>query len=142
MPAHKNNRSLRSWEKSKYLTLEVAMFRVDVVVFLNMNETKVKKVLHRITKEKYKKDIDEEIGDWDKDCDAYTDGRMCEIGGGFIVLLNSKPTLAETISVIVHEMTHVSQYLLRERRVPIEESTEEVQAYLIEHLVCRTLQNL
>lgn len=124
------------------------MFGTDVGVAVNMSEAEISKRLSKpgaCKNEKILSEAKEQIGDWDEEVAAGTVwGRMCTLGGGFLILLNLKPECGWIFNagIIAHEMTHVTQYLLRDRRVPLKESTEEIHAYLQEMLLVKTLEKM
>lgn len=118
------------------------MFKVDVGVAVNLKERDVMKRLRALCSDEAQlAEVKSEIDGWDG-C-SRTEGRMCLMGGGFVVLLRTidKP-FHKIASLVTHEMVHVTQYLLRKRRIPLSEDTEEVHAYLTEHLVEDALARL
>jgi hypothetical protein len=117
------------------------MFKVDVGVAVNLKERDTMKRLRALCDdESMLAEVKSEIDEWDN---ATTLGRMCLMGGGFVVLLRTIDSPFHQIaSLVTHEMVHVTQYLLRKRRIPLSEDTEEVHAYLTEHLVGETLARL
>ena len=126
-------------DKSDFL-VRVDMFKVDIVFICNCNEKKTKKALKRACGDNYSNFKKEQLEGWDDDDHL---GRMIPFRGGFIVLLKGTGGGFRTfISVMVHEITHVVQYLLRDRRVPLTEDTEEVHAYLTEYITREALLKL
>ncbi len=77
----------------------------------------------------------EGIKGWDEDDGVATEARMYPLPKGFIVFINPRASWISTFGSLVHEMTHVSHYLLRDRRIPLNEDTEEAYTYLVEYLV-------
>lgn len=131
----------RFWDK-QFHVLSVDMFKVTVGVAVNMDEKEIERAVRRVAKPKYV-DIDQwveaELKGWDES--RSTGGRMTQFGGGFVVFLRfEKNCERDAIGIVVHEMVHVAQYLLRDRRIPLQEDTEEVHAYLTEHLVVEALK--
>lgn len=132
----------RSWSDKQLHVLNVGMFDVDVGVAVNLSEAEIRARLKPLKPEAVP-DLEKEIRDWDRDRVAHVRGRMCKILNGFLVLLEvGNDDFRAAVGVIVHEMTHVAQYLLRARRIPLTEDTEEVHAYLAEWLVRETLRRL
>jgi hypothetical protein len=120
----------------------VDMFKVDVGVAVNLKERDVMKRLRALcSNEAQLAEVKSEMDGWDNN--ANMEGQLCHMGGGFVVLLRTidKP-FHKVASLVAHEMVHTTQYLLRNRRVPLNEDTEEVHAYLTEHLVEETLARL
>jgi len=50
-----------------------------------------------------------------------------------------KDSHRQNLGTITHEITHIVQYILRERRIPLNVDTEEVYAYLTEDLLKKFL---
>lgn len=125
----------------QFRMVSVDMFRVDVAIAVNMTEREVERKIRKICG-----DVSiipaflDELRGWDAKAPL---GRMCLLGGGFVVLLNSaRKDDRVSIATLVHEMVHVAQYLLRKRRIPLSEDTEEVHAYLTEYLVHEAMRRL
>lgn len=129
------------WDK-RGVTIDVDAFRVDVGVLVNMTEREAE----RWVKKRCKRTADieafcKELNEWDTHTGA--DGQMLKLGGGFVILLRTrKGQFYDFLGTLTHEMVHVTQYLLRDRRTPLNEDTEEVHAYLTEYLVKTSLRKL
>jgi len=125
---------MKRWQKKQVINIDVELFKVDVMIFVAMSEKEIRQRKKMVSK-KYEKEFLECIEDWDKDSDAQTQGRMHSLGGGFVVLIKTNESWVKTFGVLIHEMTHVTQYLLKDRRIPLSEDTDEIHAYLVEYLV-------
>lgn len=124
------------WDK-KYFVISVDMFNVDVIVLINGSKQENTQWLKRLMGEKFSFFKEEMLEGWE---DVSTEGRMIPCNAGFIVLLKvEKNRFRKFVGTLVHEMTHVSHYLLRDRRIPLLEDTEEVYTYLVQHLVTEAL---
>lgn len=129
------------WHK-KYFVLEIETFRLQVGICVNLSEAEIKVRLKGARADAYKQ-ICEELDGWDKDRVHAGVGRMCVADGGYIVLVEfDKNDFRESVAVLVHELTHVAQYILRDRRVPLTEDSEEVYCYLVQHLTEASLRKL
>ena len=137
---HKKRRKF--WHKQTHF-IDVTLFDVDVVVMVNMAEHEILAELVRSgTRRKLMDALKSggELSGWDT---GALHGQMIELGDGFLVLLRlDKNQFRKSVGTIVHEMTHVTQYMLRQRRVPLSEKTEEVHAYLVDYLVRETLDRI
>ncbi len=128
------------YDKNQFV-VSVDMFRVEVVVLVNGTDAENKKWLKKICGSKYEGLDESQLEDWETD--PTNEGRMIQHRGGYIVLLKFFPKkYCQAIGTLTHEMTHVASYLLRRRRIPLSEDTEEVYAYLTEHLVSESLRRL
>ena len=126
-------------DKSNFL-VRVDIFKVDIIFICNYNEKRTKKVLKESWGDKFSNLKKEDFKGWDIDT---TLGLVMQFQGDFIVLLKGTGGGFKTfVSVMVHEITHVVQYLLRDRRIPLTEDTEEVHAYLTEYITREALLKL
>lgn len=120
------------------------MFKVDVGVAVNMNEAEIKRHWRKIKPAAFTA-LCKELAGWDEDKteEGHALGRMCIVLSSFVVLLNlDRRQFRESVGTLTHEMTHVAQYLLRHRRIPLSEDTEEVHSYLTEYLVTEALRRM
>jgi hypothetical protein len=129
------------WHK-QFHVLSADVFKTDVGLAVNMTRAEVERAVRRkCTDEALLKPWLEAIAPWDEETQVR--GSMTLLGGGFVVLMKAdKNNFREAVGTLVHEMTHVTQYLLRHRRIPLNEDTEEVHAYLVEHLVHNALRRM
>lgn len=119
----------------KSFIVGVDMFYVDIVFCINMNEEEILKHLKKICGEDSFNSFNrKELDDWDSDVTAQ--GRMIPHRGGFLVLLKVRNNkFRRFIADLTHEITHVTHYLLRDRRIPLQEDTEEVYTYLTQYIL-------
>jgi hypothetical protein len=128
------------WTDKKVFHVSVDMFSVDILFVCNAKEKRAKKFLKKMCGENYKRFPKESLEGWN---DAVTLGRMIAFSGGFVVLLKNKDgNFRNFVATAVHEITHVSHYLLRDRRIPLNEDTEEVYTYLTEYITREVLLKL
>jgi hypothetical protein len=128
--------------RPRFFKIEADIFKVDVGVAVNLKQHDLMRKVRRLcSDEAMLQELREESEGWDSA--KCGEGRMCKMGGGFIVLLRAEKIGFCTFSaLIVHEMVHVTQYLLRDRRIPLVQDTEEIHAYLTEHLVEKALKRV
>ncbi len=111
------------------------MFRVDVLIAVDCSE----KDLAQWAKKHaplHLKTMTDAVKGWDEAvASGITEGSMVQHGGGFVVFLKPNKNWIRMFGCLVHELTHVTQYLLNDRRIPLTKETTEVHAYLVEHLV-------
>ena len=128
------------WHKQSFY-MNVDMFSTDIVVFVNKSGDEIKNELKRLAPNKYEHFDESSLDHWDEG--LVTNGMMVPFTGGFVVFLKlEKDSFRESVSLITHEMTHVTQYLLRNRGIELSTETEEIHAYLVENLVYQTLINI
>lgn len=129
------------WYTPKYLILEIYPFETDLVVFIDMKEADIKKALKEVMGKKYSEFDEKQLDDWDT---STTDrGRMINVLGGFAVMLKvDKNQFRNFVGLLVHELTHVVQYTLRNRRIGLSLETEEIHTYLLDNLTVRILKDL
>lgn len=137
----------RFWDK-KFIVTDVHGWHTQVSYAINMTEKEVlDKVLYLINtnddrhegrEREFLTDLVRELEGWDETPTAR--GRMIPCGMSYIVLLRlDRNNFRKGLGVIVHEITHAVQYLLKHRRTPLVEHTEEVYAYLTEYLTTELL---
>lgn len=132
------------WHTQMFV-VNVHIYRVDVVVCVNMSG---KDAYRRFRRWKLKagslEKAKECCDDWEKDHREGThDGRMFNLNGGFLVFLKlGKNRFRQGVGILVHEMTHVTHYLLRNRNIPLTEDTEEAHTYLVQYLTTEALREL
>lgn len=132
----------KKWTEKKTIVITIDMFKTDVVFFIGSTEKDIKKYLIKVAPNTYSDFNKEELSNWDNS--EINEGRMIPFGGGFLVLLKplSKKGFRYFVSVLTHEIIHVSHYLLREKRIPLTEETEEVYTYLADYLLLEVLNKL
>lgn len=115
-------------------------YRQDVLVCFNMSPEECVKVLKRIHSKLTQKDIDYILGD--KGTTA-TLGTMYPLEVGYLVRLKwRKESFRANVLTAMHELLHVTHYILRNVRIPLEENTEEAYTYLMEDLFRQLLHKL
>lgn len=130
----------RVWTDKSNFHVSVEMFKVDIVFVCNCNEQETKKALKEACGDNFDRFKNKYLKGWNNDG---TLGRMIPFMGGFVVLLKEDTGGFRTfVSIMIHEITHVVQYLLRDRRIPLTEDTEEVYAYLTEYITREALLKL
>lgn len=130
----------KQWDDKSNFHVGVDIFKVDIIFVCNCNEEETKEALKEACGDNYSKFKKKYIKGWNDDIHL---GRMIPFMGGFIVLLKGDGGGFRTfVSIMAHEITHVVQYLLRDRRIPLNEDTEEVHAYLTEYITREALLKL
>ena len=130
----------RKWSDIHDFNIRVDVFMVDVVFVCNANKQQIKKLLEKALGCNYEKLDMKYLKGWDNSIHR---GLMIPFMGGFIVLLkNVDGNFRSFVGIMIHEITHVVQYLLRDIRVPLNEGTEEVYAYLTEYITNQALLKL
>lgn len=127
------------WKK-RFFIINVDVFGVDILVGINVTRKEVEKYIKKKAPKKYKIMGDSILENWDDDLHQ---GQMIPIGGSYVILLKAhKDYFRKFIGVLTHEVTHATHYLLRERRIPLTEDSEEIYTYLNEYLVKEILYKL
>jgi hypothetical protein len=136
MAKKKNN-----WDDKKSFHVEVPLFKVDILFLCDLSESEIPVHIKRFAGEENFKEFDQRaIKGWDY---ITNEGRKIDFLGGFIVLVKNKNgNFREFVSILVHEITHVTHYLLRDRRIPLTVHTEELYCYLTEYLTEQALIKL
>lgn len=131
----------RKWTDKKSFHMEVPLFKIDIVFMCNLTEIEIPVHLKKICGEKNFKNFKPKIiKGWDS---ITSEGRMLKFMGGNIVLVKNKNgNFREFLSILIHEITHVTHYILRDRRIPLNEDTEEIYCYLTEYITEQALIKL
>lgn len=128
------------WHK-RFFVLTADPFDTDVGIAINATEAEIKKWLKGVSKEKYGMFDEKELEDWDNSKTNL--GRMIPMGGGFVLIIKAdKKYFRKFVGTLTHEIIHAVHYMLRNRRVPLSEDTEEVYAYSIESLLRHALYEI
>lgn len=132
----------KDWWRKQCFVVTVDMFCTDVGFCIGTTAKEAKAWVKKVSGTKYKNLDYEQFDSWESE--EKNEGRMVPFCGGFIVLLKAdkRTQFRKFVGLLTHEVTHVVQYLLRDRRVPLSEDTEEVHAYLTEFLVSEALGKL
>lgn len=132
----------KKWTDSKFFIVHVDVYDTDLVFFVDKKEEEIKKNLKKISAENYVNFKESQLEDWDNSITTY--GRMLDFAGGFVVVLKIPKGMGfrEFVSIMVHEIVHVTHYLLRNRRIPLTEETEEAHTYLTEFITRQALNKL
>ncbi len=128
----------KAYWKKHFFIITAHPFRCEIAVAINMTGPEVYRQVKKVTTDAAtRKDALGVLVQWEKDTTTgNAQGAFAHMGKGYIALLSlKKGKWVTALGTIVHEMTHVTQWVLRERRVPLTEDTEEVHAYLVEDLV-------
>lgn len=59
---------------------------------------------------------------------------------GTIIHITKPPTTPETIAVLIHEISHATNRILRDAGISLTAETEEAYTYLLEHLTREALK--
>lgn len=131
------------WDK-KIFSIPVDVYSVDVLVIVNMTGGEAYKAFSKKLLDSAKEVFRSHCDEWDADLKIGTiQGKECPLAGGFVVFLRmDKNYFRRGVGVLVHEMTHVTHYLLRNRRIPLTEDTEEAHTYLVQYLTTEALRHL
>ena len=128
------------WHKQAFLIC-ADVFDTEAIFIINYSKKEAEKFLKKATGKNYKE------FDWGQAEGYYEEGGhclgcMCRLKGGFVVFVKAeKNRFRKFVSTLTHEVTHVVQYLLRDRRIPLIEDTEEVHSYLTEFFIRKALEN-
>ena len=122
-------------DKKRHFKITSEMFHQDVLVCFNMTPKEAWKVYKKknyLATEDDKKFL---LGDIEHK-EISTLGTMYPMSLGYIVILKwYKNSFRKNLCCAIHELTHVSHYILRNVRIPLKEETEEAYTYLIEDLM-------
>lgn len=138
----KKSKKQKDWDDKRHFVVHVDVYNVDIIFFIDKNENEIKKTLKKLSGIRYKNFNENHLDNWDKDIKNL--GRMCSFMGGFVVMMKPKECKGFRMftSTLVHELSHVTHYLLRDRGMELSNETEEAYTYLIEFLTREVLMKL
>jgi len=134
---------MKRYYDKKFFVISLWYWRVEVAFAVNMDKNEVLRKFKRISdRPDVIECLEQELNGWDT-TSKVTRGRMISLPSGYLVLLNfKKDNFRNDMGTLVHEVSHVIHYMLRERRVPLIEETEEAYTYGIEHLTVEAMKAL
>lgn len=117
-------------------------YRQDILFCFNMTGKEAVKALAKISKTIAEENKDYILGDQDHKRDS-VDGTMYPLTRGYLVMLKwPKKNFRYNVCNAVHEIMHVTHYILRNVRIPLEENTEEAYTYLQQDILKKFLFKL
>lgn len=129
-------------DKKKHFVITSEIYHQDILVCLNMTPKEAMKIYCRKNSEATEEDKKYLIEDKEHGSIS-TLGTMYPMSRGYVVILKwYKQSFRYNLCCAIHELTHVSHYILRHVRIPLEEKTEEAYTYLIEDLMKKFLFKL
>lgn len=135
----------KEYYRPQAFSVTLPEFSQEILVCINLNEKEIRKEVNKKVRKDREKEINElldfQLQGWDEDVNL---GQMIEFDvGGYLILLKfEKDEFRKDVGSLVHEVTHVIQYYLRKRRVPLVVETEEIYASMTEYLVVEILKKL
>lgn len=138
----KKTKKQKEWNDKKHFLVHVDVYNVDIVFCSGMNESEIKTTLKKVAGKNYDQFNETFLDHWDKG--KQNVGRMCHFMGGFVIMMKPKECkgFRMFVSVLVHELSHVTHYLLRDRGMELSQETEEAYTYLVEYLTRQILMKL
>jgi predicted SprT family Zn-dependent metalloprotease len=128
----------KEFHTPKVIFMNIEPFDTELLVYVNKSTKQMLAHIKKVTpKSTYKEFVDK----YDFNKGDHVIGTMYQIKGGFVLNLKAeKDYFRSFIGTVVHEATHVCHYLLRDRRIPLNEDTEEIYTYLTENIVEKILR--
>jgi len=127
-------------ETKKYFYISTDTFATDIFFFINYSLTEIKK---EIKKKKKYQELYNLLSDYSEELEENIKGRMYPLKRGYAIQLKLyKNSHRKNISLAIHEINHLVNWLLMDRRVPLTKETDEVYAYLTEELFFKFLNKL
>ena len=127
-------------EPKKYFHIGTDTFATDIFFFINYSLSEIKKEIKN--KKKYK-ELYELLSEYNENTGDTCKGRMYPLKNGYAVELKLyKDSHRKNISLAIHEITHLVNWILEDRQIPLSKDTDEVYAYLTEELFFKFLSKL
>lgn len=133
---------MKKLDKKKHFIITSEIYHQDILVCLNITPAEAWKIYARKNSEATEEDKKFLLGDTEHKKNSNI-GTMYPMSLGYVVILKwYKDSFRKNLCCAVHEFTHVSHYILRNIRIPLEEKTEEAYTYLVEDLMKQFLFKL
>jgi len=134
----KTNYKKNSSIKKRYFKISCDVFTQDIIFCFNMTTSDILKVL-----KKYNALNDHNKAVFAEDSPPNVCGTLYFLEVGYLIALKWDDNRFRTsLSCAIHEITHLTHYILREARTPLQEETEEVYAYLMADLTLKFLNKV
>lgn len=133
---------MRNTKKRHLFRFSVDVYFADIVIAINATTDEICSYLKRQEcSAEGIKTARQWLADWDEN--ETTIGMFFKFGGSFGISIRHKPPIDFT-ETIVHELCHVSQFMLKMRGINYTNSHagREAQAYLMECLWRKTIQGM
>lgn len=129
-------------DKKRHFIICSEIYNQDILVCFNSSPLEAFKIYRKLNKETT--EDDKKLVAEDKEHNSVsTVGTMYPMSRGYIVIIKwYKKSFRQNIVCAIHELTHVSHYILRNIRIPLTQDSEEAYTYLIEDLMKQFLFKL
>jgi hypothetical protein len=133
---------MKKLDKKRHFVIGSEMFKQDILVCFNMTPKETLDVYKRKNSAATKEDAEYLLADREHN-EISNIGTMYPMSLGYVVILKwYKDSFRANLCCAIHEFTHVSHYILRNVRIPLQVETEEAYTYLIEDLMKQFLFKL
>jgi hypothetical protein len=135
-------RNIMKQDKKRYFVISSEIYHQDILVCFNMTPIEVFKIYKRKNVDATEEDRKFIEGDKEH-VSISTLGTMYPMSKGYIVILKwYKDSFRRNLCCAIHELTHVSHYILRNIRILLTEDNVEAYPYLIANLLRQFLFKL
>ena len=121
-------------KKKNYFIVEVDLYKVDILVVVGDIEGAIEWLSNK------------NVSDHDIEAiknNSNDQGNVLLLSNNAIYLhVMDREKTNLWMSVLVHEVFHAASFLLKSKRIELDESSEEVYAYLIEFIYCKIVEQL
>lgn len=122
-------------KKSLFKILKLQIYPFDVAISINQSDDDFKKEM-----KKFKIDLDDVIFELDQNSSCRGRTLMLFPSLRTILRINFWPDNNIKIGLLVHELFHVTDYILREVGIKLSDDSDESYAYLLQYLTEQVLK--
>lgn len=122
-------------KKSLFKILSLQIYPFDVAISINQTDEEFKKEM-----QKFKINIEDVIFDLDQNKNCRGRTLMLIPSLKIVLRLNFWPDTPTKIALLVHEVWHVTDYILREIGIKLSDDSDEAYAYLIQYITEQILK--
>ena len=116
----------------KEIVIQIPIYKTAVLIYWG-DRKGLYKAVKRNSDKTTAREVIEEVAPDTEGVTVTTSGRTVTI------YLASLPQDAQSVALLIHELSHATNFILREVGIPHTEDTEEAYAYLLEYLTRETL---
>ncbi len=119
----------------KEIVIQIPIYKTAVLIYWG-NRKGLYKAVKRNSDKATAREVIEEVAPDTEGVTVTTSGRTVTI------YLVSPPQDAQSVALLIHELSHATNFILREAGIPHTEDTEEAYTYLLEYLTRETLNRI
>ena len=140
-----------NWGKKKVINVRANPYRQDILVVINGQFSDAEKYFKKLNNKLSKKNVEYIEQQRKEDKEAFIDEHRLNCGEaftytslplGYVMICSHQDSWIETVSIISHECTHLTHYILRNVGITLCKESEEAYTYLQQYLLETILKEI